>query len=443
MKAEQNYKLSDLFVDDLTLSEPDIVHIQSALEVASRSLKVEQNASFDGRTASQIYAEAGTLLLARSDGARLALGLGSRCPPELYDTHVPLVLRCRSLVKLKLRDRLTAEVQRLLALEPSDPNRDRAAIGFARVGGVLAKVDPVGFRLHDELWGPIASTWLEKLETLPTGDFESLISDRFVEYLCKIRQAGPEEVTEMKRLLSWSFAEISYFGYMSRSKIELTLAARNSEVLSEINKNWPDSWSELMSLKLKTDAAPLADLMQHRKGIVVLQSHSGRRGFVSSTLGRLNGGLTMVGKYADRNNSENPTHLTTADTAKLPFEFLKLAKRLRKEPRITRIFPDGGDGRELREIDLFGVKVAIGMGGSLLAYYGKSQLVFAKTRWTGAGWQVDFDIGPDIAYATSLQEADQIFLEYYAANLRKILLGPVIDICGAGGFVAMLRQALQ
>ena len=443
MIARQLYKLSDLYVDDLTLPDEAVARMHSELGAAAHTLKVEQSADFDGSIASRIYAEAGTRLLERLDGAHVALSLANCCPPELHDTHGPVTLRGRALIKLKLKERLAAEVQRLLALEPHDPVRDKVAIGLARRGQVMHRIEPVGFRLHDELWGPVGASWLETLNTLPTEDFEALFSNGFIAYLCKIRQSDPGAGPEIKRHLAWAQAEYSYFKYMTRSQHDQASKAQNSPSLSDINAMWPDVWSEFGRLRQEGDASLLVGLVQQRKGIVVLQSHSGRRGLVSSTLVKLNAGLTLVGKYANRHDSENGAHLATANAAQLPFEFLKLAKLHRKEPRITRIFPDGGDGREFRDIELFGVKVSIGMGGSLLAYYGKSRLVFAKTRWTGAGWQVDFDIGPDMALAKSLQEADGIFLDYYAGNLRKILLGPVIDIGGLGGFVAMLRQALR
>ena len=70
-----------------------------------------------------------------------------------------------------------------------------------------------------------------------------------------------------------------------------------------------------------------------------------------------------------------------------------------------------------------------------------SPRAFDATQGVTAAQQVAFHLGPDIGLARDSTEANQIFADYYAESLRKLLLGPVIDIGGVGGYLGQLRKA--
>lgn len=107
--------------------------------------------------------------------------------------------------------------------------------------------------------------------------------------------------------------------------------------------------------------------------------------------------------------------------------FAKLAKLMRKSPRVVRIFPDGAAGEGMT-ISVLGHPVRIGRGAATLAYLGKAATYFVTSHWTGSGFSFSLQVGPLGSDYADLETFEQAFGEFYARCLERIVLGPPEDI---------------
>lgn len=437
VQGREFYRLAQLFdrSDDLPVAQVRL--IRQALRQA-HTAETGNQTRLTTAEAARIIAAAGRRLLARKDQFAAALTLARNLPGPLADLQEVAVLRCRALIHLRQRDEAVTEADRLLALSPPDAARDRAVVDL--LTSVLLHHDlRADFRRHDLIWGVAGATVTDTLQSLDAAPYYPAIDGPLLPYLLGVRQQPEAETPALRDALAWGLAASYYRKFLSNALTDLRQRRlTDPEAASGLSEAYHDSCSRL------TAAPPdpaLQALVAQGRSVVLLQSHSGARGVISQSLADLDCPLSMVGKGSrvvrDR---EGDFSITTGTATDLPLQFLKLAKLARKGPRVIRLLPDGRDGSEFGEIDLFGRKVTVGLGGASLALLGKAVLAFAKTRWTGAGWAVEVTVGPDLALARDRAAAEALFLEFYAENLRQILRGPARDIGGTGGYLVSLRK---
>jgi hypothetical protein len=381
---------------------------------------------------------AGHWLMTRKLHNEATLLLAQSTPGRVCDLAEIAVLRCRALVRLGRRDDAVAEADRLLALRPGNEARDRALVAFLKTH-LLHDQLRAHWALHDLIWGAPGGTVVETLESLDLSTYRRAFDDPLLHYLLKVRGQPEADQDALRDALAWGLAANHYRKFISRSFQEKRRRERGAG-------DPGPSAAYLKSCRQITEARPnrtLARLVAEGRAVVLLQSHCGVRGVVSQSLAELACPLSLVGRVERLvRQRTGDFNISTSTPADLPLQFLKLAKLARQGPRVIRLLPDGGDGSAFADIDLFGRKVQIGLGGALLAQQGKAVLAFARTRWTGAGWAVEVDIGPDLAGVTDRAEAEALFADFYAASLRGILRGPARDIGGTGGFLGKLRKEI-
>ena len=106
---------------------------------------------------------------------------------------------------------------------------------------------------------------------------------------------------------------------------------------------------------------------------------------------------------------------------------LKLAKEARRAPRIIYIFPDGPDGEQISRICLKKT-VKIGRGAAALAYFGKTSVFFARSRWTGQQFQGRLVTGPSPADHSSLESYESVFADAVVDHMAQIIQSAPEDI---------------
>ena len=430
-KPSATFSLDEL----VTFSLPDGQGYAGAIRTALSQTAKDLQLGLERVTSEQ----AATLLcqtmghLRRSPDTRAAaLALSMDVHPHFRDRTAISVMRCRLLLQLRDPQDALAEANRLPGLRPALAARNE------RIRQVIAEAKPQTRSLQrrppqDVEWAPPQQTLVETVRGLNAEHVSRKISPGLVNYLLKLREMSSDHTQELKDELTWGFAVGDYCHYL------MSLNARRldpDDPLSVVSKTMFDRDDAAALLKLR-------HLTEARRGVVVLQSHAGRRGLISRMLGSLDYPISFVGRVCRPCEVERGDFNFSTVAPNMTLEFLKLVKLHRKEPRITRIFPDGHDGSEQRQIDLFGRSCSVAMGASTLAWYGKAVLVFAKTHWTGDGWRVDLEMGPDFATYSDKEAADAAFVEFYADSLRKILLGPLRDFGGPGGFLAELIRIIR
>ena len=439
VQAQEFYRLAQLFDRTDAFPVDQVRLVRRALKQA-HAAEAPKKSRLSVPEAVRIIAVASGKLLDRKEHFTAALLLARNTPDRLADQADVAVTRCRALIQLRQRDAAVAEADRLLALKPADDQRDRAVVGLMK--SVLLHHDiQASFHLHDLVWGARGATGIETLQKLDASAYFSLFdSALLLTDLLTIRNQPAGDMAQLCQDLAWGLAASYYRKFLANAVTDLR--RRRLVDPSAVTEGVTQVFLE--SCKGLTDAPPdpaLQALVAQGRSVVLLQSHSGARGVISQSLAELDCPLSLVGKGTRvARTRASDFHITTGTASDLPLQFLKLAKLVRKGPRVIRLLPDGRDGSEFGEIDLFGRKLTIGLGGASLAMHGKAVLAFAKTRWTGEGWVVEVVIGPDLAQIADRAAAERLFLDFYAENLRNILLGPPKDIGGTGGFLASLRK---
>ena len=438
VQAQEFYRLAQLFDRTDAFPVDQVRLIRRALKQA-HAAEAPEKSRLSVPEAVRIIAVASGKLLDRKEHFTAALLLARNTPDRLADQADVAVMRCRALIQLRQRAAAVAEADRLLALKPADDQRDRAVVGLMK--SVLLHHDiQASFRLHDLVWGARGATGIETLQKLDASAYFSLFDSALLTDLLTIRNQPAGDMAPLCEDLAWGLAASYYRKFLADAVTDLRRRrlVDPSAVTEGVTQVFLESCTRL------TDAPPdpaLQALVAQGRSVVLLQSHSGARGVISQSLAELDCPLSLVGKGTRVVRPRTSDfHITTGTATDLPLQFLKLAKLVRKGQRVIRLLPDGSDGREFGEIDLLSRKLTIGLGGASLAMHGKAVLAFAKTRWTGEGWVVDVVIGPDLAQVADRAAAEKLFLDFYAENLRNILLGPPKDIGGTGGFLASLRK---
>ena len=441
MDASETYVLGKMLERRQIPAKADRQLIRAALK-AARNIVIP--ASDEALTTDKVLSVIDFALEILSQDSRLLevkLALTSSLPEPLHDRAVVVGPRLQALVDLGLDRRAKSEATRLLE-KFTDDHPEAALIRSDARKTILAlrnRVPQTGAAGSGNI-GPEPNL-IGKLDKLDVSTAAARLEPSFVEYFMGLRSFAAPEEARIRSLLAWGNEATNYRKFLTA----LYREARSGESrllgkdrMAFLN-GYVDDPADLFEGH-RADA--LDELVAAGRSIIVLQCHSGARGMVSRALKTLNCPVSLVGRQSKPPlQRDGDFDIATADAFDLPLQFLKLTKLHRKSQRVTRIFPDGQDGQSFRSIELFGRQVQIGMGGSTLAYYGKAVLAFANTTWTGVGWKVAFHLGPDIGLARDSTEANQIFADYYAESLRKLLLGPVIDIGGVGGYLGQLRKA--
>ena len=441
IQAHEFYLLGQLFQRKDGMSVEQIKLIRATIEAAHQA-EVPAKTRFTALEALTILSAAGRALLAKREHMATALIMAQNVPDRLHDRTGVAVLRCRALIALRRRDETVAEANRLLALKPVNQQRDRALIDLLRSELLHHDLD-ADFRLHDLLWGKAGATMLDTVKTLDPAIYRGAFAVPMLRFLLRIRNQPTSDLSALRNDLAWSLASGFYRKFLTAALVAIRRKGLSRVELAQTAE--PIAYLESSGETNKVPANPaLQALVASGRSVVLLQCHSGARGVISSSLDDLDTPLSLVGKGARIVRiREGDFNITTGNASSLPIQFLKLAKLARKGPRVIRLMPDGPDGSEFGTVDLFGRKVQVGLGGASLALHGKAVLAFARTRWTGKDWAVEVEVGPDMAEVPDRAAAERLFLDFYAENLRQVLLGPPKDIGGSGGYLLSLRKATK
>lgn len=378
-------------------------------------------------------------LLAEPGMARLALILLRRTPRVAADRPPIVFLRLDAILATEGQRGAAPELERLLTTADLTDgfrlNLCSRLVTYLKQGKL--EIDE---QLHRLLWGEVASDMISQLQHLRDHAAIPLMSSKSVEALLALRPdfAGTEDV--FRQRLQWSALANLYLSGINYARRMNAAKTRDGGALTKVERQILRNSREQSNLAEEFDNSLLLAAKAEGHSIMILQSHGDMRGFVRAALASIDLPLSFIGNGKTPPERPGDLHLSTSNEADLPFGFAKLAKLMRKGPRLVRIFPDGHSGSEVRTVDVLGTPVDIRMGGAMLAYFGNAALFFASTRWTGKGFAVDLLPGPVIAKGTSREDCYQMFADFYAACMRKIVLGAPEDMGLVGGMWQTILQ---
>lgn len=420
-------------------SPEDTAILLEAIDLALAKLGLEPTAPLSRKDVMATITAAAKRVMNRP---KLALFLLDRVAKSSQTRPAVVLLRLSALIATKDQDRAVQELQRLRASD--DEPKPFSFNLFMRICIAIRKGQLVlDAAMHEVLWGPVEPDLIRQMQKLHENTTVQKAADIWSGALLALRSEMADKPESFRDGLQWSMLVGAYLACITASpKLKkykqskgLSLSAAEVQIMNHAR--------QLSGLKATFDPTLINHAIQQGQSIVVLRSHGSVRGFVTDVLRTLELPLSLVGNGELPVQGPDDMHLVTSNPAELPFAFTKLAKQMRKGQRIVRIFPDGQQGSELREIDVLGKPVKIGMGGATLAYYGNAALFFASTRWTGSGFAVDFMPGPVIVPGTSREDCNQLFADFYAKGLTSVILGPPEDMGLRGGMWSQILRTAE
>ena len=440
MPPPLRYALDPMFQPRGDLAGPDLQRIRQALAVAVAKAPPVDPAALLPAEAVWLLSAVGRSLTGDPPRWGAVMALVDSAPEPLRDRLPLRLLWLRAAGPLGRQAEIIPEMTRLLSLEPVDDKRDAALVKMAvRMG--LAHRLPALPRLYPLRWGAPQEKLAAALATLDPGPARATLPAALLGYLCQLRGIAQEEVEDFADRLARSRTLREFLTYLGTAVARIVNGGGRAETATE---------AKVLALAAEFtagiaawDFSLLERLRDQGRSILLLGSHLGTVEPRGGDLRRLQmrialirGGVPLNDHLHALKDVPGAIVINTANAPSMPFEFMKLAKKLRTEPFLIRIFPDGAQGRSVREIDLDGCRIKIGTGAALLGYHAKAQVVFGRSRWTGQSWAFDPQLGPDLARAGSLEEADALIAEFYAECLLAMLRGPAEDIGGVSGAIA-------
>lgn len=132
---------------------------------------------------------------------------------------------------------------------------------------------------------------------------------------------------------------------------------------------------------------------------------------------------------------------TLRDASVVTLAFMKLARKIRSEPHLVILLPDGATGTAATEVDVEGTRFRVAVGGAALARVAPSTLFFARSLQRDGRLALEITEGPQMGPGMDSAESDAAFAAFYGAGLARILHSPIEDIGQFGFMRAALTDA--
>lgn len=285
---------------------------------------------------------------------------------------------------------------------------------------------------HAFFMDKMPDNWQEAIANLSgpvTPDDPDFDLDQMAGALIALRQNPADEVGDFTRRLTWSRNMLRYCLFLTRfntqfedtytqdpavQKIRLLLEQRNATVVQD-------------------DITSLTQAAAAGRSVLLSTAHAGFSDLESPLFNRID--LPRVVIAANANTSlKAGRRITLGTRGNFQTDFLKLVKIVKKAPHQIRIFPDGGKGGDLQEVDLLGCKIRLRPGAATLAWHSRAATFFTGARVEGSEIRIYLREGPVADKEMGREAFDQAFYAFYINCLKEIVLGDPENMVGLGGF---------
>ena len=385
----------------------------------------------------RIVAGAAKALLADPERRHEAVYLTEQARADQTDSAALAHIRILALAQLGDRARLIAEVDRLLAQDPPDRRLQEILQQFATNHKLVAYIAARSAN-HTWLWGEMPATLRGYLSSLqPNNAALGSISQRLIDFTFEQRSDRQMTPEDFYRRLFWGARSFAYLKFLRHSTAHIHAEQKSGKPLSGADHKVLALFDEINSVVIAPDLRPLQQARDAGHSIVIADSHAGTS--LVSNLGTA--ALNMPGSLISTKAgySWDPRNFNIATSGPdVHTQFLKLTKLLKKEQRLVRIVPDGGEGA-LLDFELFGRPIKLGQGAASLAYHGRAAVFFVHSRWDGHHFNLSFKTGPVASPNQTRPAFDAAFYDFYLGCLREIVSGAPEDMGLNGGFWRFFR----
>ena len=384
----------------------------------------------------RIVVAAARSLLADPKLLREAVYLTEQAREDLTDNVFMAHIRILALAQLAEHSRLIAEINRLLALEPPDPQLRGILHDFVKKRNLFGAIEQRA-QNHVWLWGEIPSNLTDRMKSLDPSEMPVKIAPRQIDFLCRLRKDRDLSHAEFTRRLLWGVAVFRYTAFISHCSTKIDAARDRGEAMSNDEVQVFALFNQIDSVIHPPDLSPLERARDEGRSIVIVEAHAGTS--LLSNLGLPALGMPLSIVSASAKQSADPRNFNIATSGNyVQADFLKLVKLFKKEKRLVRLSPDGPAGDSL-EFDLFDRTIALGQGAATLAFHGRAATFFCTSRWDGIHFQLGFKPGPVAGDFQQREDFERAFYDFYLGCLKDIVLGAPEDMAINGGFWRFLQ----
>ena len=364
-----------------------------------------------------LLAEAGRILLGDPAQYAAAIHLTQAAAPDLADSAALAHLRLIALWRSGNRAGVIAEADRLLGLPTIAPAGRRILRNSLRRWNLERQVLPRITHLGD-FWPSVAAAKVDPIAAIRVEGPFPLI-DRIGPKVAELQGRQSDDLSFLDRM-RWGSQVSRYTLFMRRLATTILAIPQHQRTPSE--EDALTIYKKMLGRIAAPDPTALLACIENGRSAMLVQAHAGLS--ISHPQGLPLGAIpySEVSGEAGRASRPQDFHLATR-RPDVAVEFAKLAKLMKKQPRIVRIFPDGPDGNTM-ETAVCGRTISIGRGAASLAFLGKAATFFSGSHWTGDRFEFHLTPGPVASDYAQKDDFEQAFCAFYAKCLEGIVLGP-------------------
>ncbi|TYB85203.1 hypothetical protein [Oceaniovalibus sp. ACAM 378] len=379
----------------------------------------------------RVFAEAGRILLAAPERLPEAIHLTRFGAPDLADTASQAYIRLIAIWRLGDREGTSVEANRILALNTHTPAERLGIRNWLRQWGIEHQITPLISHLRDFWPDPEAAIVDPLVRIQPEGPFPAI--NRMGPMIARLSGRDPKDDEAFFDRMRWGSELVRRMKYLS-------VIARSIQVKPADDRTADEktALAILTALRKRITPLDLAPVLAHiasGRSVLLAHAHAGLSTVYAIPPPQMP--YSLIAEHVQPSPELRNFHLATAgpDVAK---GFAKLAKLMRSDPRLVRVFPDGPYGDRM-DITACGSSVKIGRGGAALAYLGKAAAYFSRSIWTGEGFVFSLEPGPLASDYPDRETFEQAFGVFYGNCLESIVCGAPEDMFPNNGFWNYLR----
>lgn len=333
----------------------------------------------------------------------------------------------RTVKKLLAQKRYDEVLTEILALPPNH-SREYALVS-ARLTALerSGRVDELK-AAFEEFFGPLLPDLEQMLANLPIDKWNTAGLKRASKAFYSLDPLRPVNLETYRRQYVW--------GHAAACLIDSLVPMKSTEPSID------NLARQARSISRSFDHSPLISAERDGRSILVARAHGGLGTMANKSLAAAKLSLPKIRLTRTAPTSGSNTNFSTK--ANSHTNFLKIVKLVKNSPHQILIFPDAGDGGEVRTFDLLGRKVGLRMGAATIAWYGKAATFFVGGRWHEGRPQTYLAEGP-IADGRSREDFEDAFCRFYLEQIEAIACGPAENIVmeNRGGLWASLLSPVK
>lgn len=192
------------------------------------------------------------------------------------------------------------------------------------------------------------------------------------------------------------------------------------------------------------DFSVLTDTLESGRSIVVTIAHVGFMNMLVRQFRDVDFPLIHIGANSVKEDqAKNDNYSYFLARGNVQAAFLKLIKRLRKEPAVVLIAPDGPYGSDMKDLDFLGTRIQLAQGAPMIAYHSKAKSVYLGSTWSGDKVAPYFREGPVPTAETDRDTWNDTWFEFYLNCMKEVVEGPPENMRLYSGIWNTIRSSLH